>query len=374
MIRMAAIVHVVAHLKKQTCPSYVSYHICICDFMLSYKVQKDVIEYTEDRCRMLAKRLHLHLKDPETNNRMFQWSLDQLDFPVQSFVGTKCLGIERIRSNIEKEVNAFWQREEVGKLSSDFENFLLEQLLSFNVESKEVKKLMCNHRVHVSASNDDLTGFGLLGTLASGAFSIITAPIWIPFYLVEITSHFISDKSMKSFSPEDNEKLKEFKSKPLVFMVKWCDETLQQEFSKEKIYQRLECEYIQSFSQKVRHVCENIIPQQIKADNLFIENVTNDIRSYQIIKKKYLPFGKQAKVIMGELLIMYMEYFSHQAVATGNLRKCSRNQKWEGRFSHVHEMEMLRGKTWVKTVVKTMKQSLNTDSSFIQLAEVDFIR
>lgn len=339
--------------------------------MLSLQVEQNVIRYTEDRCKQLAKRVHLHLNNSQTTNRMFQWRLDQLVFPTKSFCKTKYLGLERIRSNVQEEVNAFWQREEVAKLSSDFENFLLEQLLLFDVQSKEVRKLICNHRVNASESKDH-TGFSLLDKLASGATSVIKAPFWISSYLMEIAKKpFISDESN---SAEYIEKMKEFKSKPLVFMMDWCDEILQQEFSEDKIYQRLECEYIQSFKQKVRHVCGNVVPQKIKADKLFIKNVTNDIRSYQEIKQVYLPFGEKAKVIMGKLLIIYMEYFSHYAVATGNLRKCSRNQKWEGRFSNVHEFEMLRGQKWVKAVVKTMKQPLNTDKSFIQLAEVDFIR
>lgn len=333
-----------------------------------------MIKYTEDRCKQLSKRVHLHLNSPQTVSKMFQWSSDQLDSPTPSFVHLKYLLSGMIHSRIEKEVKIFWQMEEVGKLSSDFENFLLEQLLLFDRQSRKVRKLIRNHRATVPASNDR-GGVGLLGVIAIGAFAVVTSPVWVPLSIVALVYSLNNiDETLRSAAAEDARNMTEFKSKPLVFMTKWCSEILKHEYSEDQIYQRLECDYVQSFRQKVRDVCGNIIPKQIKADGLFIRHVANNIRSYQEMKKMYLPIGEKAKVIMGKLLIISMEYFSHYAVATGNLRKCSRDQKWEGRFAHVHEIEMLRGQKWVEAVVKTMKQPLKTDMSFIQLTEVDFLR
>ncbi|CAG2240912.1 unnamed protein product [Mytilus edulis] len=69
-----------------------------------------------------------------------------------------------------------------------------------------------------------------------------------------------------------------------------------------------------------------------------------------------------------------MEYFSHYAVATVDLRRYSGARKWEGRFARVHEIEMFNEGKWVKAVVKTMVQPLTTDDSLIQLTEVDSLR
>lgn len=342
--------------------------------MFYLQVEQRVVKYTENRCKQLSRNVHLHLNNPQTNKKMFQWRVDQLDLPTTSFLHMKYLGSKMILDSIEKEVTLFWEKEDVGKLSSEFENFLLEQLLLFDEQSREVRKLILNHRVNTSDSNDQ-TGMSLLGIIAIGAVAVITAPLWIPISIVAITYSLVTaDETEKSVIADDNEKMKEFKSKPLEFMVEWSDNILLNCYSESDIYRSLECEYIQSFRQKVRHVCGNIVPKQIKADTLFIKNVANDIRTYQEIRKVYLPFGEKAKVIMGKLLIIYMEYFSHYAVATGNLRKCARDKKWEGRFAHVHEIEMLRDQKWVEAVAKTMKQPLNTDISFMQLTEVDLLR
>lgn len=346
----------------------------MCVYVFSLQVEQRVVEYTEGRCKKLSKSVHLHLNNPQTNNKMFQWRVDQFDLLTTSYWQMHFLGSQMIHDSIEKEITLFWEKEDVGKLSSEFENFLLEQLLLFDEQSREVRKLILNHRVNTTDSNDQ-TGMSLLGIIAIGAVAVITAPLWIPFSIVAITySLATADETESSVTADDIENMKEFKSKPLAFMVKWSDNILLHNYSEINIYRRLECEYIQSFRQKVRHVCGNIVPKQIKADTMFIKNVANDIRSYQEIRKVYLPFGEKAKVIMGKLLIIYLEYFSHYAVATENLRKCARNKKWEGRFAHVHEIEMLWGQKWVKAVAKTMKQPLNTDISFIQLTEVDLLR
>lgn len=165
----------------------------------------------------------------------------------------------------------------------------------------------------------------------------------------------------------------DFKSKPIEIMTKWAGKILPY-YSQKEIYSRLECEYINSFKQKVRHVCGKIIPQQIEADTIFIQNVTQDIRSYVEIRSHYLPFGKRAKAIMGKLLIVYMEYFPHYSESSVILRNCTHANKMEGRFANVDDIEMLSGQKWVKAVVKTMKQTLESDVSLIQLTEVDFIR
>lgn len=306
--------------------------------------------------------------------RIFQWSAEQLDCHSLSFVEIKYLRMKMISSRIERELKDFWEREQIEKLSSDFEHFLLEQLLLFDEQSRAVRRLIRNIRNHrVTSSELNVSpGFSLLGMIAFGVLSFFAAPLWLPFSL-KATER--SRNSMEAAIRYENSiRIAEYKSMPLVFMMAWCKEILHLDYSEDQIYQRLEYEYLQGFWQKVRHVCGKIVPQQIKADKFFIKNVANDSRTYKEIRNVYLPFCEHAKVIMGKLLIVYLEYFSHYAVATADSRRYSGARKWEGRFARVHEIEMLNEGKWVKAVVKTMVQPLKTDDSLIQLTEVDSLR
>ncbi|CAG2240911.1 unnamed protein product [Mytilus edulis] len=143
-------------------------------------------KYREDRCKQLSKTVSLHLNNPKTMKRIFQWSAEQLDCHSLSFVEIKYLRMKMISSRIERELKDFWEREQIKKLSSDFEQFLLEQLLLFDEQSREVRRQIRNIRNHrVSSFELNVSpGFSLLGMIAYGVLSIFSAPLWLPFSLI----------------------------------------------------------------------------------------------------------------------------------------------------------------------------------------------
>lgn len=334
---------------------------------------KKVITKAEMQCADLSKKAYLHLHNQETKTKMFQWKNEDLmyeEYPnkhITSIGKMKLRGQALIHGCIERELNSFLQRQQVERLGADFEKVLLEELHLFDEQSKEVRKLILNYTI----PNDQLGV--LLENIAYGTVGIIALPLLIPAGVVALISlPFVFNEDV-FISIMAKHTMNDFRSKPLLFMRKWADKILPR-YSENEIYLRLESEYIKSFRQKVRHVCGEIIPQQIEADTIFVKNVTVDIRSYIDIRRYYLPYGEKAKVIMGKLLLVYMEYFPHFSGASISLRNCTHAKKFEGRFAHVDIIEMLSGQTWVKAVVKTMKQGLDTDFSLIQLTEIDAIR
>lgn len=334
---------------------------------------KDVISKAEIRCADLSRKAYLHLNHSETKKKMFQWTNNELLFedeyphkPITSIGKMKLRAECLIDRRIWKELVSFLKTEDIEILLGDFDNMLLAELQLFDEQSKEVRALILDYKIP-----DD--PYEILKGIAIGTAVIIALPVCLPLSVLSLLTLPFLLNIDKFISLKEKHTIKDFKLRPLEFMIKWSDEILPK-FSEKTIYSYLSSNYIEDFRDKVRNICGKIIPQQIDADTIYIRNVTQDIRSYIDIRTIYLPFGDSAKCIMGKLLITYIEYFPHYSDPPVKLRSCEHAQTLVGRFAHVREIEMMMEHNWVKAVVKSMKQPLQTDSSLIQLTEVNSIR
>lgn len=345
------------------CP-VVSSYLCI------FQVEERVIVNAKVKCVELSKKGSLHLNNPETKNKLLQLIYGEMmsePLPTAAFCKIEH-SVKRIMNNqIQNELNLFLQNKQMEKLDSDFDSMFVKEVQLVFEQSKEVWRLLLNYK-GPSIVHKFSTTFTLLRRNAF--FSVLPLCI-LPFTYLLIATNTVGRMLNQ---PKESDKIDEFNLKPFKFLSEWYDEMLLRRFSEKEMYCRLKSEYIKPFKQKIKHVFRSIIQQQIKADNVFIMNLTNDIRSYKEIRKVYLPFGEKAKVMMGKLLLVGMEYFSKDTIATVNSRNYSQEQKWKGRFAQVGTIEMLHGQKWVKAVVKTMKRPLNNDISLIQLTEVDSLR
>ncbi|CAG2216177.1 unnamed protein product [Mytilus edulis] len=210
--------------------------------------------------------------------------------------------VKRIMNNqIQNELNLFLQNEQMEKLDSDFDSMLAKEVQLFFEQSKEVWRLLLNYKVP-SIFHQFSTTFILLGP--HDFFFVL------PVCILSFTSLISTNRVGRMLNPpKESDKIDEFNLKPFKFLSEWYDEMLLRRFSEKEMYCRLESEYIKPFKQKIKHVFCNIIQQQIKADNVFIMNVTNDIRSYKEIRKVYLPFGEKAKVMMGSYYLSVWSIF-----------------------------------------------------------------
>lgn len=342
----------------------------MCNFFL--QIQTNVIDFTEKRFSQVARDVYCHLNNQITRNRIFHWNADDLTCkPQLPFLEMKERGIRMILKSIENEVELYCKKEEVNNISSECENKLLEGLLLFDEQSKDVRKLIRSYRVPDSELKNPYE-CNILSKVLLGTLILLTAPVWYTAYIISIPYAIFKDDVYNLVMGK--QKMSEFNSKPLEILKKWCDDILLQHYNENAIYIRFSCTSIQRIRQKTQYVCGYIIPQQINADEIFIKNVTNDIRSYKEIRKLYLPIGEKAKVIMGKFYFMQMQYFSNNSVASANLRNCSPTNNWEGTFANLHVVEIYCAHKWVEAVVKTMKQPLRSNNSFIQLMEVDSLR
>lgn len=295
--------------------------------MSTFQVEERVIKNAEFRCAELSKKIYVLLQNQETKNKLLQLKHVQSLFepyPIGCIdkMEQRSRGLEIIHHHIENELRIFWKKERIEKPDSDIRSMLLNGAELFNEQSEQIKRLLLQYKVP-DGKHDQIN-----------------------------------------------------KINPEMFRLinEWYDEILLRYYSERELYGRFESKYMKPFKQKFRHVSRNNIQQQVKSDSVFIMNVTTDSRTCKEPNKLYISVGEKAKVIMGKLLIICKENFTHETVETANLRNSPNEQKWEGQFAKVRSIEMLHGQTWIKAVVKTMKQPLNNDVSFTQLAELDSLR
>jgi hypothetical protein len=155
-------------------------------------------------------------------------------------------------------------------------------------------------------------------------------------------------------------------------MMDWSDMVLDK-YSKDTIYKLMEDTYLNDFNMKVKFVCKNVIPRQIAADEKFINNINDDIRSSCEIREQYQPLKTSCKCMLGKLLLIYMDYFSGYRLSHNEIRE-GEQEIGKGNFSDVHATEFLINGEWIKAAVKTLRKPLENNQSYIQLTEVHNLR
>lgn len=203
----------------------------------------------------------------------------------------------------------------------------------------------------------------------------VTSPLWLPLVIGAglIALPFGVAVGVKDLV-QQTKKINDYNSNKLKYMMDWSDMVLDK-YSQNMIYKLMEDTYLNDFNMKVKFVCENVIPKQIAADEKFIDNMKNDMRTSCEIRKQYQPLETSCKYMLGKLLLIYMDYFSGYRLSHNEIREGERRQEiGKGNFSDVHTAEILINGEWIKAAVKTLRKPLEKIQSYIQLTEVQNLR
>ncbi|CAC5411329.1 unnamed protein product [Mytilus coruscus] len=340
------------------------------------KVQCKVTEEAKNKCTLISERLHAHLKSKETVSRIFMWSIKELP-EYSQFDEIEYKARQMIIGRISDETSEWCQRNEIyNKELTDMFNaecrlieeerqkikdFLPCGVLSFDWEFKTHHDTI-NDNTHIPLFTKQekivlAVTFPLLLPLIVGA-GIIALPIGAAFGLRTIIREKI--------------RIRDYSTKKLKYMMNWTNEVLN-EYNKDAIYKIISETYMKDFLERVKSVCEIVIPQQIEADEKYFSKFKNDTRSSNLIGKQCKPLENLCKAILGKVMLTLIDIeFCGNQIADGNIKNLKEMTGiGHGQFSDVRQVELKIDDKWEKAAVKTIRKPLHTAHSYAQLIEVE---
>jgi hypothetical protein len=331
----------------------------------------------EELCNEISIRLNKHLNSKETKGRIFLWSIPELpngaDIEVIEYKAK-----EMIIKRINEETKEWRNKEDVNNITQELSDLFRSECNLIDAQCDEINKTFLDIRMpldeHLLAcSEPNLTSHDPLFTKHEKIVLAVTSPLWIPFVSVAglIALPFGVVVGVKDLV-QQTKKMNDYNSNKLKYMMDWSDMVLDK-CSQNTIYKLMEDTYLNDFNMKVKFVCENVIPRQIAADEKFINNFKDDIRSSCEIREKYQPLETSCKYMLGKLLLIYMDYFSGYRLSHNEIRE-GEEEILKGNFSDVHATEILINGEWIKVAVKTLRKPLENIQSYIQLTEVQYLR
>jgi hypothetical protein len=328
----------------------------------------------EERCNEISIRLNKHLNSKETKGRIFLWSIPKLpngaDIEVIEYKAK-----EMIIKRINEETREWCNKEDVNNITQELSDLFRSECKLIDAQCDEINKTLLDIRMPLDLdfSQPNSTSHDPLFTNHEKIVLAVTSPLWLPLVIGAglIALPFGVVVGVKDLV-QQTKKLNDYNSNKLKYMMDWSDMVLDK-YSKDTIYKLMEDTYLNDFNMKVQFVCENVIPRQIAADEKFINNIKDDIRSSCEIRKQYQPLENSCKCMLGKLLLIYMNYFSGYRLSHNEIRE-GEQEIGKGNFSDVHATEILINGEWIKAAVKTLRKPLENIQSYIQLTEVQNLR
>ena len=331
----------------------------------------------EERCSEISIQLNEHLNSTETKGRIFLWSIPELpngaDIEVIEYKAK-----EMIIKRINQEIREWCNIENVNNITQELSDLFNRECKLIDAQCDEINKTLLDismpleeHLHYFSEPNP--TSHDPLFTKHEKIVLAVTSPLWLPLVIGAglIALPFGVVVGVKDLV-QQTKKMNDYNSNKLKYMMDWSDMVLDK-YSKDTIYKLMEDTYLNDFNMKVKFVCENVIPRQIAADEKFINNIKDDIRSSCEIREQYQPLKTSCKCMLGKLLLIYMDYFSGYRLSHNKIRQ-GEQEIGKGNFSDVHATEILINGEWIKAAVKTLRKPLENIQSYIQLTEVQNLR
>lgn len=288
--------------------------------------------------------------------------------------------LEIVKYNAEKKIRELicdearsWLKDPVNSLCKDLEDEFLRELRILKQECDDIDMLIEGRMldaaclVHYKPREREVL-FSREEKIILG----VTAILWVP--LVVIGTLFALPVAIGvgvAQGMKDGKKLKQYYENKLSYLHKWMEQILQS-LTGENVERLVKACYLEDFTDRVELICRKNIPKLIKADEMLINNIANDMRCSSEILMKYQPLQYRAKVVYGSLLLFGLQLFPQSEILE-HLGE-SRSKIGEGTFADVFVVDVSNYENITKAAVKVFRKMFTKAHVLSQMAEIDCLR
>lgn len=187
-----------------------------------------------------------------------------------------------------------------------------------------------------------------------------TSPLWVPPALLVLPFAILANYIKEKLDIRRYEKDKRLFMNTLA-------ETMIKRYDKNAIYNGLCLTLHKQFMSNLNKICENIIPNKIKADQELLKNISKENRDSQTLIKEYTPIKVRCMEHIGNLLYVKMKYFPDKQI------RILKEGGFIGRGSYaiVHQCYVDIGGCKLQCAVKRLSTALQHSDRYHQLSEAE---
>lgn len=191
-------------------------------------------------------------------------------------------------------------------------------------------------------------------------FIIVASPIWIPAAVLALPFILLGETIGNKID------IARYKKNKIPYMNTLAEDIIKK-FDTRVIYTGICFKSLQKFMSSLKEICEDIIPNQIKADQELLENISKENRDSQTLVKEYTPIELHCKKTIAELLYVKVKYFPDTPIRIlkekGSIGK--------GSYAEVHACVAEIGGCKLKCAVKRLTTALQQSDRYLPLSEAE---
>lgn len=191
-------------------------------------------------------------------------------------------------------------------------------------------------------------------------FIIVTSPIWIPAAVLALPFILLGETIGKKID------IMRYKMNKISYMNTLAENIIKK-YDTNVIYNGLCLKLLQKFMSSLKEICEDIIPNQIKADQELLENISKENRDSQTLLKEYTPIELRCKEIIGELLYVKEKYFPDKPIRI--LKE--KGFIGKGSYAEVHACDAEIGGCKLECAVKRLTTALQHSDRYLPFSEAE---
>ncbi|XP_052238743.1 dual serine/threonine and tyrosine protein kinase-like isoform X3 [Dreissena polymorpha] len=341
-------------------------------------VKKRLREFAQVRCRNLASSLFAYLHDPDVQARIKLWT--DLQAPVieaDDFDATKLKGERMIQARIMDEITKWEAGNQIVKTVQDelTHEFKLECKL-LTEECTDIQNLI---EGDIITPERRLSDFGKqiievktsVFTTSEKVILIVAAPLWIPVVTAASLLFLpVGVGMLIKQTVQAKQQRTEYMKDKAKYMTIWTEQVIE-DFFKESVIDKFISEtYMSLFESKIKDLCEETIPAQIKADIQQVEQIQRDRRSSKTITREFKPIQLTLQDIIGQLKLYGLKFVTKDLIDVAQIRRIREIGK--GSFSTVYSALYPATGNGREVALKIL--TLRTADLYSQLTELECLR
>lgn len=289
---------------------------------------------------------------------MFTWMESQMPETERSVsLADESLNpIKLINAKIETEIKA-WIIKHRDKINSDIENMLMTEFMILK-EDLSIQSSPFGLDDEVSPL------YHMYKTLAMFSCAVLGFPPSVCFSLLVITNvSFPFIAQLKCEGKTRNE-----------LTTMYVNNIYENYVTENAIYKRIK-PFLNHVNDRVKHICNVVVPNKIKADRMFIEDASKNKLSVTDIMRQYRPSQCHCEILLGRIEILLIEYFHESNGSFQYINNVKVGKEiGKGAFSSVQSATGFVNNIDTLLAVKTLRAPLDDMYSYQQLSEARILR
>ena len=328
-------------------------------------------QYLKTRTNVALQRVTEYLSSEEVKARFTSWTLDEVPRPEDSWEVTR----NQIAKALSRRLREFIEQwEEDNKVFANARASLVQHFQTrYNFVEGQLRNLQNAIIADDIVLEEQLpeTNLSVTGKVIIG----VTSPIWVPLGLIVLVIGVPIYGIMAIRSKlEDRKKIKNYEEDKCDFM-RQASAAYLEDMREKKMLKPFVKEQMKEAQVCLKQI-EARLPELIEADKMLCNQLRDETRSQQDVRKRYQPIMHEGSHLRGRLAEFGFKEVRATDISADNLnwKEDTSSCLGFGAFGNVYQGKMKRDEKSYPVALKVYNEVLDFKNSSLFMAEVQMLR